>query len=90
MGLVCPYPGIWGSTAMGVAPKENKPSSGLCAKRRMILTTRTYHVEGGIALSCKATPVCNGKRFGEACHAGKKMILPCVYGPFGGICAIDV
>jgi hypothetical protein len=41
------------------------------------------HVEGGIALSCEAAPVGNWKQFGKACHAGKKMIFPFMYGSFG-------
>ena len=52
--------------------------------------TWSQHVEVGIALGCKATPVSDGKRLGEACHAGNEMVLPCAYGPFGKICAIDV
>jgi hypothetical protein len=48
------------------------------------------HVEGGIALRCEPAPVSNGKRYGKARHAGKEMIFPGAYGPFGGVCAIDV
>ncbi len=35
-------------------------------------------------------PVGDGKQFGKACHAGKKMILPCAYGPFSRVCVMDV
>ncbi len=48
------------------------------------------HVEGGIAMSCEAAPVGNGKQFGKARHVGEKMILPCAYGPFSRVCALDV
>jgi hypothetical protein len=41
-------------------------------------------------LSCVAAPVGDGIRFGKACLAGKKMVLPCANGPFGGACAMDV
>ncbi len=69
----------------------------MCQEQR-ILTTRTEHVEGDIALSCEPAPVSNKKRFGKAHHtgkrkarhAGKKMIFSGAYGPFGGVCAMDV
>jgi hypothetical protein len=35
-------------------------------------------------------PVGIGEGFWEACHAGEKMILPCVYGLFGRVFAMDV
>jgi hypothetical protein len=54
------------------------------------LTTRTKHGECDIVLSDEAAPVGDGERFWKACHASKKMILPCVYGTFGGVCAMDV
>jgi hypothetical protein len=41
-------------------------------------------------LWCELAPVCSGKRFGKACHAGKEMSFPIADGPFGGVCAIDV
>jgi hypothetical protein len=59
-------------------------------KVERVLTIWAWHVEGGITLSCEAAPVCNEKIFGNACHASKKMILPCVYGSFGGVCVMDV
>ncbi len=46
--------------------------------------TQTKHVEGGIKLSCKLAPAGNGKLFGKARHAGKKMIFPGVYNMFTG------
>jgi hypothetical protein len=46
--------------------------------------------EGDIALSSEAAPIGDGKQFGKACHASKKMIFPCGYGLFGGVCAMDV
>jgi hypothetical protein len=61
----------------------------VCQEQR-ILTTQMEHVEGGIALRCEPAPVGNEKRFGKAHHAGKKMLFPGVYGPFGGVCAMDV
>jgi hypothetical protein len=54
------------------------------------LTTQTKNDEGGIALSCEVAPVGDGKQFGKARHAHEKMILPCVYGLFGRVCAMDV
>jgi hypothetical protein len=54
------------------------------------LTTRTEHVEGGIALSCEAVLVGNGKQVGKTHHAGEKKILPCAYGLFGRVCPMDV
>ena len=35
-------------------------------------------------------PVDNGKQFGKARHASKKMVLPCAYSLFGRVCAMDV
>jgi hypothetical protein len=58
--------------------------------RAEALTTWKEHVEGGIALRCEPTPVCYGKRFGKACHAGKGMIISGAYGPFGVVSAMDV
>ncbi len=54
------------------------------------MTTQTKYVEGGIALSCEASPVGNRKQFGNAHYASKKMILPCPYGLFGRVRAMDV
>ncbi len=52
--------------------------------------TQMEHVEGGIALSCESAPFGNGKQFGKALHADKKMILPDAYGLLCGVCAMDV
>jgi hypothetical protein len=41
-------------------------------------------------MSCEAAPVGNGKWSGKARNAGEKMNLPCAYGLFGGVCAMDV
>ncbi len=54
------------------------------------MTTQMEHVEGSIALSSEVAPVGNGTQFGKACHAGKKMILQCAYGPFNRVSAMDV
>ncbi len=61
----------------------------MCQEQR-ILTTRMEQVEGGISMRCEMAPVSNGKRFGKAHHAGKKIIFPGAYGPFGRVCAMDV
>ncbi len=54
------------------------------------MTTQLWHVECGIALSCEVAPFDYGERFWKANHTGKKMILPCAYGTFGGVCAMYV
>jgi hypothetical protein len=41
-------------------------------------------------LHCQAATVGNGEGFLEACHAREKMILPCAYGLFGGVWAMDI
>jgi hypothetical protein len=61
----------------------------VCQEQR-ILSTRTEHDEGGITLWCEPAPLHYGKIFGKACYAGKEMIFPGAYGPFGGVCAMDV
>jgi hypothetical protein len=61
----------------------------VCQEER-ILITRTKHVECDIALCFEVAPVGDGERFWKACHAGKKLILPCAYGTFGRVCVMDV
>jgi hypothetical protein len=48
------------------------------------------HVEGGIVLWCEPPPVCYGKRFGKAHHAGKEMFFPGASGLYGGVCVMNV
>jgi hypothetical protein len=46
-----------------------------------------------VALHCKwceRAPLCYGKRFGKARHAGKEMLFPVAYGLFGRDRAMDV
>jgi hypothetical protein len=45
-----------------------------------------------VALNCidRQHQLAMGKDFWEACHAGKKTILPCAYGLFGRDSVMDV